>query len=58
MADMRRKGESWTSSEGRRVFISRESDGWGDAGRLAQSGRATSHGAAVGLEAGKGGPFT
>jgi len=59
MVDVRRKTEEkWTSSEGGRVFIPRESDGWGDAGRLARNGRAKPNGAALGLEAGRGAPFT
>ena len=59
MAGVRRKEEEkWTSSEGGRVFIPRESGGWGDAGRLARIGRAKPHGATLGLEAGKGAPFT
>jgi hypothetical protein len=59
MANVRRKmKEKWMSNEGRRVFISRESGEWGDAGRLARNERAKPHGAALGLEAGTGGPFT
>ncbi len=59
MVDVRRKmKEKWTRSEGRRVFISRESDEWGDARRLAQNGRTKPHGATLGLEAGTGAPFT
>jgi len=59
MAGVRRKEEEkWTSSEGRRVFIPRESGGWGDAGRLARNGRAKPQRATVCLEAGRGAPFT
>ncbi len=54
---MRRKKKR-KSNDGRRVFIPRESGGWGDAERLARSGRANPDGAALGLEAGKGAPFT
>ena len=56
---MRRRGEvKWTSNEGRRVLISRESDEWDDARRLARNERAKPNGVAICPEAGKGAPFT
>ncbi len=59
MVGVRRKTEErWTSNEGGRVFIPRESGAWGDAGRLARNGRAKPNGATLGLEAGRGAPFT
>ena len=57
--DARRKEkEKWRRKKRERVFIFRESDGWGDAKRLARNGRANPNGATLGLVAGTGAPFT
>jgi hypothetical protein len=53
----RKEEEKWTSNEGRRVFISRESDGWDDARRLARNGRAKPQWATICLEARRSAPF-
>ncbi len=48
----------WKNSEGCRSLYLEESGGWGDAGRLTRRDHAKPDGAALGLEAGKGGHFT
>jgi len=57
MREEKRKGNERATKK-RRVFISRESDEWGDARRLARNESTKPHGATLGLEAGKGAPFT
>lgn len=59
MAGVRKeRGTHGEEQRGGRVFIPRESGGWGNAGRLAQTGHANPDGAALGLEAGKGARLT